>query len=83
MDRRRVEDAFFQYAALRVASWYPEQFKIPTLQFHAMTTMTISNMTTVYHGAFMKKYSGSYVLVSAWLLGEILYTHQKGFHPVG
>ena len=61
MDRRRVEDAFFQYAALRVASWYPEHFKLPILQFHAMTTMTISNMTTVYHGAFMRKYSGTFL----------------------
>ena len=56
MDRRRVEDAFFQYAALWVASWYPEHFKLPILQFHAMKTMTINNMTTVYHGAFMRKY---------------------------
>lgn len=47
VDHRRIEDAFFQYAALRVASWYPEHFKLCALQLHAMTTMTIGNMISV------------------------------------
>ena len=60
VDRRCIEDSFFQYAALRIASWYPEHFKLSALQLHAMTTTTINNMTVVYHGAFMKRYSGTF-----------------------
>ncbi len=55
VDRRRIEDAFFQYAALRVASWYPAQFKDSALLLHSSTTATTAKMTTVYHGAFMDR----------------------------
>jgi len=61
VDRRRVEDAFFQYALLKTASWYPHRFDITHLAFHCGTTNTISKFTTIYHGAFMEKYSGIFL----------------------
>lgn len=58
VDRRRVEDAMFQYAMLNVSSWYTTLLELSALPMHAQTTTTIFKSTTVYHGAFMKKYSG-------------------------
>lgn len=60
VDRRRIEDAFFQYAVLRAASWYPDDFCLYNLPLHGNTTATIENMTCVYHGAFMRKYAGMF-----------------------
>ena len=57
VDRRRVEDAFFQYALLRAASWYSHHFSLSTLPLHNDTLDTLSKFTTVYHGAFMEKYA--------------------------
>lgn len=56
LDRRRVEDAFFQFALLRVCLWYPEHFKVSCLALHSATSSTILNITSQYHGMFMKKY---------------------------
>lgn len=55
--RFRVEDAFFQYALLRAASWYSHCFTLSTLPLHNDTLDTLSKFTTVYHGAFMEKYA--------------------------
>ena len=68
VDRRRVEDAFFQFALLKAASWYPSIFNISKLPLHAKALETISNFTTVYHGAFMAKYSGKSISVTVDLL---------------
>ena len=57
---RRIEDAFFQYAILRAASWHPDDFCLCDLPLHGNTTATIENMTCVYHGAFMRKYAGRF-----------------------
>lgn len=59
VDCRRVEDAVFQYAMLNVSSWYTSLLDLSKLPMHAQTTTTIFKSTTVYHGAFMKKYSGN------------------------
>ena len=59
LDRRRVEDAFFQYAMLRAASWYPHSFSLCTLPCHKDTTDTLAKFTAVYHGAFMNKYASA------------------------
>lgn len=56
LDRRRIESAFFQYAALRVASFHPDLFQTSKLPLHSETVNTIAEMTTVYHGVFMRKY---------------------------
>lgn len=40
LDRRRIEDAYFQYAVLNVCSWYPEYFEIGTLALHNATDST-------------------------------------------
>lgn len=60
VDRRRVDDAFFQYAILRASSWYPHKFNLSSLPLHGDTRNTLSMFTTIYHGAFMEKYSGRY-----------------------
>ena len=60
IDRRRVEDAFFQYALLRTASMYPDMFALAELPLHADTRDTLSKFTTVYHKAFMDRYASMY-----------------------
>lgn len=37
VDRSRIEEAFFPYALLMVASWYPNQLSPTTLSLHAKT----------------------------------------------
>ena len=37
VDRRRIEEAFLQYALLRVASWYPEKLSLSCLPLHTKT----------------------------------------------
>lgn len=58
VDRRRIEDAFFQFALLKAASWYPHKFDHSQLPLHANSTYTIAKFTEQYHGAFMEQYSG-------------------------
>lgn len=71
VDRHRVEDAFFQFALLKAASWYPSHFDISQLPLHAKSLETISKFTTIYHGAFMEKYSGK-ILTSVGLAPFLL-----------
>lgn len=68
LDRRRIEDAFFQYAVLRAASWYPHHFRIECMPLHAETVNTVSKFTAVYHGAFMERYSGLYIALYLGIL---------------
>ena len=56
LDRRRAEDAFFQYAIL---TWYPDYFNIQDLPLHASTMKTVTKFTEKYHEAFMDRYSGT------------------------
>lgn len=56
LDRRRLEDAHFQYALLRVASWY--NFDLASLPLHGSTHETIVHFANRYYQAFMKNYSG-------------------------
>ena len=58
LNRRRIEDAFFQYAALKVARWYPEVIEPIRVKLHSSTSETLEKITAVYHGAFMTKYAG-------------------------
>ena len=60
VDRRRIEDSFFEYAILRAASWYPETFDLDKLPLHSEAKNTLSYFTTIYHGAFMAKYASMY-----------------------
>lgn len=57
LDRRRLEDAYFQFSILRVCSWYPEQFQVEHLPLHGGTSKTLEATTSVYHGVFMEKYA--------------------------
>jgi len=59
VDRRRIEDAVFQYALLEVTSWYDCLSDLSNKPMHVLTTATIFDSITVYHGAFMKRYSGN------------------------
>ncbi len=58
LDRRRVEDGYFQYALLKAASWYPGKFSLEDLPLHSSTVKTVALFTKIYHGVFMDKYSG-------------------------
>ena len=58
LDRRRLEDAHFQYAVLNVVLWYPSTFKLCDLPLHGGTQETLLRLSDSYFEAFMKKYSG-------------------------
>ena len=58
MDRRRLQDAFFQYALLRVGSWYPKHIAIEKLYLHDGLSDTLLNVTPMLHKAFTAKYAG-------------------------
>ena len=60
LDRRRVEDAYYQYAGVKVCHWYPDTFCLANLPLHAEISETLPMMTKVYHGLFMKCYSSTY-----------------------
>ena len=60
LDRRQVERAFFQYAALKV---YPTHFPIRRCILHSGTNRTLQNLTQAYHGVFMDKYAGELYIV--------------------
>jgi len=59
IDRRRVEDAVFQYALLQVTCWYDCLSDLSNKPMHVQATATIFDSTVLYHGAFMKRYSGN------------------------
>ena len=56
MDRRRLEDAHFQYAILRVAACY--DLKLSDLPLHGAANDTLLQIGNTFFEAFMKKYSG-------------------------
>ena len=58
----RIEDAYYQYTALKVASWYPDTFPLSYLPLHAATNETLPNMVRVYHRLFMEHYSSKIFL---------------------
>ena len=60
MDRRRLEDAHFQFAILQAASWYPEHMDINNLALHGDTKTTLKHVVSKYHGAFMAQYASKY-----------------------
>ncbi len=62
VDRRRIEQVFFQYALLKVVAWYPDMFSLSTMSLHWKTTETLPQVVSVYHGAFMKKYAGALIV---------------------
>ena len=59
VDRRRIEEAFFQYAMLQVASWYPDKLSLSTMPLHAKTMEILPQIVSVYHGAFMRRHAGN------------------------
>lgn len=64
LDRRRLKHAHFQYALLRVFSWY--NFDLPKYPLHEATHETLLQVTGTYYGAFMKKYSGKLPFLYLW-----------------
>lgn len=48
LDRRRVEAAHFQYAVLRVASWYPDVLDITQLPLHSHADNTLTSVFSVW-----------------------------------
>lgn len=74
LDRRRLEHAHFQYALLRVFSWY--NFDLPKYPLHEATHETLLQVTGTYYGAFMKKYSGKLpIFICEGLNQKILYLY--------
>ena len=55
---RRVEAGHFQFAALQVASRYPEVFSTKQLPLHASMDETLADVVSLYHGAFMAHNAG-------------------------
>ena len=58
LDRRRLEDAHFQYAVLNIVLWYPSTFKLCDLPLHGGTQETLLQLSESYFEAFMQNYSG-------------------------
>lgn len=58
MDRRRLQEAFFQYALLKVASWYPKHIALEKLILHDGLSDTLLKVTPLFHNAFTEKYAG-------------------------
>ena len=58
MDRRRLEEAFFQYALLKVAAWYKIK-PLNELKMHSETCNTLAIVTPLFHNEFMKNYAGN------------------------
>ena len=58
MDRRRLEHAHFRFAALNVASWYPNICEYAKFEFGDDAT-TLVKLTTVYSQVFHDAYSGT------------------------
>ena len=68
LDRRRIEDAYYQYALLRICSWYPNTFELNKLSFHHKVGDAILHIINLYHSAFMEKYSGKCMVLFIWLM---------------
>lgn len=60
VDRRHIEDAYFQYALLTTQAMYPGDFRLSDLSMHHNTPTTLIKFTAAYHEAFIKRYSGTY-----------------------
>ena len=58
MDRRRLQEAFFQYALLRVASWYPKYIALEKVNLHDGLSDTLLSVTPLFHKAFTEKNAG-------------------------
>lgn len=59
VDRRRIEDAFFQYAVLITQAEYSEHIELSDLPMHHDTSNTLITFTAKFHEAFMKRHSGT------------------------
>ena len=70
VDRRRIEEAFFQYALLRVTLLYPDYFSVSTLPLHNKTIEILPKIVSVYHGAFMKRHAGNYSKVCTSMIAQ-------------
>uniref|UniRef100_A0A1X7V592 Uncharacterized protein n=1 Tax=Amphimedon queenslandica TaxID=400682 RepID=A0A1X7V592_AMPQE len=57
IDRRHLEEDFFQYALLRISSWYPKDIPLSALKLHGEFDDTLLAMAPVFHNAFQKHYS--------------------------
>jgi hypothetical protein len=58
MDRRRLEEAYLQYALLKVSGWYSAHLSIEMLHLHDGLSETLLQATPSFHKAFLQKYSG-------------------------
>ena len=70
LDKRRLEDAHFQYAILRVAAWY--NWRLSDLPLHGVANDTLLQISSTFYEAFMKKYSGE--ILSLLRLSKYMHT---------
>jgi hypothetical protein len=73
MDRRRAEAAYFQYAILKVVSWYPDMFAMSKLALHSDLQEVLPKVTEVYHGVFMRTYARKYTPCSIMVHTQFIF----------
>ena len=56
LDRRSLENAYFQFAILKVASWYDR--KLVDIPLHGYTKRTLIKICNIHYEAFMNRHSG-------------------------
>ena len=61
MERRRLEEAFLQYALLNVSSWYPSEVVRDDLHLHQGLSESLLRITPLFHDAFIAKHSGNVI----------------------
>jgi len=58
LDRRRLEEAYIQYAVLKVCQWYPS-IQLKDESFHEGTSSLLSHrVAPEFHTSFVTKYAG-------------------------
>lgn len=58
MDRRHLEEAYLQYAILRVAELYRSHIPLQIPHLHDGLSKTLMKITPLFHNAFIQKYAG-------------------------
>ena len=64
MDRRRLEEAFLQYALLKASDWYPKDLCVEDLFLHEKLSQILIAVTPRLLNAFIQNYTGLFFFVS-------------------
>ena len=66
MNHRPLQEAYFQYALLKAASWYPKHIDLQKLWLHDGLPETLLLITPIFHKAFTEKYAGQLNIISTY-----------------